>query len=767
MKKKLLIILISVSFITYASIQATNDSNGKNGYVGAPGESTCASSGCHNDNAANSGAGGIAISSSNMSSMQYTPGQTYHISISISEGGKSLFGFGFEALDTANNNVGTIIVTKSTETNLHNSSYLGGTNPAGRINIGHIKNGGAANNNKTFNFDWKAPSNYTGNINFYAVGNAANNDGLASGDNIYTTSITATPASTALLTQVSSLWPFNAFVSSNSAGQKIYVSGEYLSGNITVSAPSGYEASFASSTGYTSSVTLSTTSGSLRLTPVYIRLKPSSAGAVSGNVTITGGGATSLSVAVTGSAYSSGSSQLTLAGNVVPFGIAVGNNSASQQITIIGSNLTANAIVSVTAPFKVASTQGGSYGSSVNLSPVSGSIAPVNVFIKYYPTTSGSQTGTLSVSSTGATTQNLSLSGTSNASNASALYIQPNFDPFVSNSIGTASAAQSFQVDAVIPFFNVVIAAPTHFEISTNASSGYSSLLTLTPTNKLITGQIIYIRYKPVFAGTEYEDFNIASPTFGSKFISVVGYIAKAQGSLSITISGTDTICAGNTSTLTGSGATSYSWQPGNLSGASVNVSPSSTTTYTATGTTGTQTAQAQFTVYVMPKVKASFNNIAFDSSVTFTNTSSNATSYIWDFGDGQTASSPNPNHIYATVGTYKVLITAKGYCGTDTVSQVVNIKSGVVANGLDRPYLSRTAIYPNPASRNIYIDINGKATIKLYSIDGRLVYTTPILNSTNSPYHLVLPELKSGMYVISILKNDGEIYEEKLMLEN
>jgi hypothetical protein len=44
-------------------------------------------------------------------------------------------------------------------------------------------------------------------------------------------------------------------------------------------------------------------------------------------------------------------------------------------------------------------------------------------------------------------------------------------------------------------------------------------------------------------------------------------------------------ICIGSSSLLTASGAISYIWQPGNLSGSSVNVSPTATTTYTVTGT--------------------------------------------------------------------------------------------------------------------------------------------------------------------------------------
>jgi len=45
------------------------------------------------------------------------------------------------------------------------------------------------------------------------------------------------------------------------------------------------------------------------------------------------------------------------------------------------------------------------------------------------------------------------------------------------------------------------------------------------------------------------------------------------------------TICSGGSTTLTASGASTYTWMPGSLSGAVQNVSPAATTTYTVTGT--------------------------------------------------------------------------------------------------------------------------------------------------------------------------------------
>lgn len=56
--------------------------------------------------------------------------------------------------------------------------------------------------------------------------------------------------------------------------------------------------------------------------------------------------------------------------------------------------------------------------------------------------------------------------------------------------------------------------------------------------------------------------------------------------------------------------------------------------------------------------------------TVTFNNTSVNATTFQWNFGDGNTSTQLNPTHTYAANGTYNVTLIADGgaSCGKDTV---------------------------------------------------------------------------------------------------
>ncbi|MFN4083065.1 MAG: PKD domain-containing protein, partial [Bacteroidia bacterium] len=83
--------------------------------------------------------------------------------------------------------------------------------------------------------------------------------------------------------------------------------------------------------------------------------------------------------------------------------------------------------------------------------------------------------------------------------------------------------------------------------------------------------------------------------------------------------------------------------------------------------------------VEVKPNATAGFtvNDVSCDPTRTavFTNTSTNATSYLWKFGDGNTSTIANPTHIYATNGSYDIRLIAYTPFGcNDTITQNVII---------------------------------------------------------------------------------------------
>lgn len=182
-----LVIFIGVAVVSTADILSDN---GKAGKTGSPGETNC--SNCHSSYTVNSGSGAISIASSDMSNWEYVPGQTYHLSVTVSRPTNSLFGFGFEALRaTGNTPAGSFVITNPSSTSIKNATVAGLSRP----NVVHTLNGGLSSDAKSFQFDWIAPSTNVGNIVFYASGNACNNNGNEFGDYVYTTSRLITPAS--------------------------------------------------------------------------------------------------------------------------------------------------------------------------------------------------------------------------------------------------------------------------------------------------------------------------------------------------------------------------------------------------------------------------------------------------------------------------------------------------------------------------------------------------------------------------------------------
>ncbi len=60
--------------------------------------------------------------------------------------------------------------------------------------------------------------------------------------------------------------------------------------------------------------------------------------------------------------------------------------------------------------------------------------------------------------------------------------------------------------------------------------------------------------------------------------------------------------------------------------------------------------------------------------TVTFTNNSTHADTYQWDFGAGVESTDPDPVYTFAEAGTYQVQLIATNACGNDTITQEVII---------------------------------------------------------------------------------------------
>ena len=138
--------------------------------------------------------------------------------------------------------------------------------------------------------------------------------------------------------------------------------------------------------------------------------------------------------------------------------------------------------------------------------------------------------------------------------------------------------------------------------------------------------------------------------------------------------------CSVGSSTLTASGSTNYVWMPGNLTGATVVVSPTTTTTYTVTGTNSQgciSTATTTVTVNPLPVVTATSSaaSVCVGGSVTLTG--GGASSYTWNNNVMNAISFvPTATTTYMVTGT-----DANGCVNTAMTTVTVNPLPTVTAN--------------------------------------------------------------------------------------
>ncbi|MEL7422707.1 MAG: LamG-like jellyroll fold domain-containing protein, partial [Bacteroidota bacterium] len=169
--------------------------------------------------------------------------------------------------------------------------------------------------------------------------------------------------------------------------------------------------------------------------------------------------------------------------------------------------------------------------------------------------------------------------------------------------------------------------------------------------------------------------------------------IAQELGPV-VTAAGTATICEGSTTTISatstdGTGTITYTWMPGNLNGASVDVSPTTTTTYTVTATDENGcTSTDQVTITVDPAIVSGIDavtSICAQEGVLFVaNPAVSGATYAWSFsGPATPSTSTNASETvtYASAGTYTAILTvSRGQC-IETYTHTITITDAVFAD--------------------------------------------------------------------------------------
>ncbi len=199
MKKSLIIPVLFMGLTSFVVLGTYKTGGGHPSSTGAPGEATCsdATTGCHSDATINKDSVNLVNTFSySAADSSYTPGQTYTISIAAVKSGIQKFGFEVVALKKSDNgNIGTWIVTEATRTH----AITGAGALASRSYLTHSLDGTPAVSSGLgkWSFKWKAPSTSQGKITFYYATSCTNNNNANTGEQLFLSSFTIHPISTA------------------------------------------------------------------------------------------------------------------------------------------------------------------------------------------------------------------------------------------------------------------------------------------------------------------------------------------------------------------------------------------------------------------------------------------------------------------------------------------------------------------------------------------------------------------------------------------
>ena len=197
-----------------------------------------------------------------------------------------------------------------------------------------------------------------------------------------------------------------------------------------------------------------------------------------------------------------------------------------------------------------------------------------------------------------------------------------------------------------------------------------------------------------------------------------------------IEVTGNHPLCAGDSLTLTATGAQIYHWSNG-ITSPSITVFPSLSTTYTVTGTDNhgcAGTAEVLVTVNPIPVVAISGNtSICKGKSTTLY--ASGASSYVWStgFNGSSLAVAPSNSATYSVTGT-----SAYGCSASDTIVVTVRPKPDVDVTG-NSPVCAGESVTLSASGADSYVWSSGGGTgssitlnptsSKSYTVTGTTIY--------------------------------------------
>jgi hypothetical protein len=160
----------------------------------------------------------------------------------------------------------------------------------------------------------------------------------------------------------------------------------------------------------------------------------------------------------------------------------------------------------------------------------------------------------------------------------------------------------------------------------------------------------------------------------------------------------------------------------------------------------------------IIDNVKANFTQdittVTLGDAIKFTSTSVNASSYSWNFFEGDIITETNPVHYYNTLGVnskkfdVKLTVISPSGC-VDSLSQVGIISVINNVTGIEPNKAVTFSYYPNPVKETLFLESDEIIkTVKILNINGKMIQS---LTFDNEIVSVDFSPLKSGIYLLEI----------------
>jgi PKD repeat protein len=240
---------------------------------------------------------------------------------------------------------------------------------------------------------------------------------------------------------------------------------------------------------------------------------------------------------------------------------------------------------------------------------------------------------------------------------------------------------------------------------------------------------------------------------------------SSGGGNVTITPPGPIASCEGQSVVLTAqSGLTNYIWSNG-ATGNTLNVTETGGYSVSAQDANGCTLVSGIVDIELNSLPVANFTfeqTFTTEYQVQFTNTSSSADAYLWNFGGNNTSIEQSPLFTFAFDNNWPVTLTVTNNCGTSTTTITVNV---IKTSINDLPGFNSVSVGPNPGNDFLIFSgvahSNKKVNFKIYDILGKLQLQKQLQVQGNFNEILNTESLSKGMYLVE-LESDKVVATQK-----